>query len=599
MYDKFFGFKERPFQLVPNPAYLFLSKSHEEAIAHLRYAISHGDGFVEISGEVGTGKTTLCRAFLDELDDTTEVAYIFNPQLDAVELLKAVNDEFGISSGHDTIKELIDTLNTFLIEKKAAGKSAILLIDEAQNLDKSVLEQIRLLSNLETNTGKLLQIILVGQPELQKLLDSYDLRQLRQRITLSWYLTPMSPAETREYIRHRINIASQKTEDKFTESAYHVIYKYSRGIPRLINIVCDRALLTAFGFNKRKVTRSIAAAAVEEITRRGGHTPRLLTPRRLAVAAAVLVCLITAAAFTFKFPFLSSNSSSTDNNPANNNSTNNSSTNNTATQNQPQTLPAPHPIPTATERPAVPQENQTSELDGILANLTGPSSRSSAVKTVFALWKTAPNLNPALRDISDNQSFFSVAASQNNFQLYAGKNEWHLIKKLNLPVVLEFLPPGAESPRYLALVKIQGSRFFLQNPLVDYRLNNKQIAVQSSRILSHWTGHFYIFWKDFYNYHGNIPSDAPKESVFTLKMLLRDIGYPQIKLDQEYDDITIETVKRIQEKHGIEVDGIVGSKTKIVIYNENKKLDIPHIVPGDHSLSSRPKEEKQPRSNEN
>lgn len=208
MYTEFFGFKERPFQLVPNPEYLFLSKSHEEAIAHLDYAIAHGDGFVEISGEVGTGKTTLCRAFLENLDENTEVAYIFNPRLDSIELLQAINDEFGIAAKSRNAKKLIDTLNTFLMKKKSQDKNAILLIDESQSLGKDVLEQLRLLSNLETNTGKLLQIILVGQPELQKMLDSHELRQLRQRITLRWFLTPLSRKETGAYIRHRLNVAS-------------------------------------------------------------------------------------------------------------------------------------------------------------------------------------------------------------------------------------------------------------------------------------------------------------------------------------------------------------------------------------------------------
>ena len=210
MYKKFFGFKERPFKLVPNPAYLFLSRSNEEALAHLNFVISQGDGFVEITGEVGTGKTTLCRAFLESLDENTEAAYIFNPKLDSIQLLRAINDEFGINSDPDNTKDLIDTLNIFLMKKKAEGKNIIILIDEAQNLTDEVLEQLRLLSNLETTVDKLLQIILVGQPELGEMLDSHELRQLGQRITLSCHLVPLTYKETREYIKHRINIASQK-----------------------------------------------------------------------------------------------------------------------------------------------------------------------------------------------------------------------------------------------------------------------------------------------------------------------------------------------------------------------------------------------------
>ncbi|MCK5418202.1 MAG: AAA family ATPase, partial [Desulfobacterales bacterium] len=190
MYNKFFGFKEKPFKLVPNPAYFYLSKSHEEALAHLNYAMSQGDGFVEITGEVGTGKTTLCRAFLESLNGTVEAAYIFNPKLSPKQLLRTINEEFGIKSEGDNTKDLIDTLNIFLMQKKASGKKVILLIDEAQNLNRNVLEQLRLLSNLETNRDKLLQIILVGQPELSQILNSHELRQLGQRITLSYQLGP-------------------------------------------------------------------------------------------------------------------------------------------------------------------------------------------------------------------------------------------------------------------------------------------------------------------------------------------------------------------------------------------------------------------------
>ena len=172
MYNRFFGFKERPFKLVPNPEYLYLSRSHEEVLAHLNYAVGYGEGFVEITGEVGTGKTTLCRMFLESLDENTAAAYIFNPKLDALQLLKAINDEFGIPSDTESIKTLIDRLNAFLLEKKAQGKRVILLVDEAQNLSADVLEQLRLLSNMETTTSKLLQIILVGQPELGELLET-------------------------------------------------------------------------------------------------------------------------------------------------------------------------------------------------------------------------------------------------------------------------------------------------------------------------------------------------------------------------------------------------------------------------------------------
>lgn len=548
MYNNFFGFKERPFQLVPNPAYLFLSRSHEEAIAHLNYALSHGDGFVEITGEVGTGKTTLCRAFLEDLDKDSEVAYIFNPQLNQLELLKTINDEFGISSKADNTKDLIDALNGFLIKKKSQKKNVILLIDEAQNLNKEVLEQLRLLSNLETNTSKLLQIILVGQPELQTMLDSYDLRQLRQRITLSWYLTPLSRKETKEYIRHRVNIASKKTEDKFTQSAYDLIYKYSGGIPRLINIACDRALLTAFGDNRRKVTGSIASSAIRELKSRGGDTNRFLTRGRLLTGFIVLFCLVLIAVFLYKIlPLSKSNTVDTKN------------TANIASQEE-------------SARDPEPGTKTSLGFEDFLGSLTHRSSRFTAVKTAISLWETAPRLNLHLDDIVDDNAFFQFAAARNNFHILAVNKDLDLVKKLNLPAVLAFLPPGAISPRYLTLIKMTENELILKGGEKD-----EVVSVEPAKMQSNWTGNAYILWKNFYNYSGDIPLDAPEESVFTLKMLLRDIGFKEIKPDNLYDDFTRETIKKIQEKHGIEVDGIVGARTKIVIYNEKKELRIPHI----------------------
>lgn len=266
MYHTYFGFRERPFQLVPNPDYLYLSRHHEEALAHLRYAIAHGEGFAEITGEVGTGKTTLCRVFLESLTEETEVAYIFNPHLTSIELIRAINDEFEIDATKETAKELIDTLNRFLLKKKAENKRIVLLIDEAQNLSREVLEQVRILSNLETSSQKLIQIILVGQPELDAMLNSHEMRQLAQRISIRCRLFPLDVAETRNYIHHRIRVASEKSpEVTLSPSAIKTIHRYSGGIPRLINILCDRAFLFAYVSQTKTISNQIVHHAVQEL----------------------------------------------------------------------------------------------------------------------------------------------------------------------------------------------------------------------------------------------------------------------------------------------------------------------------------------------
>lgn len=552
MYNNFFGFKERPFQLVPNPGYLFLSRSHEEAIAHLNYAVSHGDGFVEITGEVGTGKTTLCRAFLENLDKKTEVAYIFNPRLNSIELLRAINDEFGLDSKADNAKDLIDTLNAFLISLKPAGKNALLLIDEAQNLGMEVLEQLRLLSNLETNTSKLIQIVLVGQPELRKKLDSYELRQMTQRITLSWFLTPLTRKETREYIRHRVNIASKKTEDKFTPAAYHRIHNYSGGIPRLINITCDRALLTAYGFNKRKVTGSIAGKSINELKARGGKTRVFVSKSRLFAGILAVVCLVLIAVFLFKTPNTFQPAPAEKKSiPA------------AVSPSEPVTIPEP-----VVKTPVT--------FEDFLGNLTNRSSRLMAIQISVKLWETTPAVNRILNNMDDDTAFFRLAAAQNNFQLLPVENDLDLVKKLNLPAVLGFLPPGAFSPRYLTITKMTETEITLKGGEKEGEKEDV-IRVKPEDLKSYWTGTAYIPWKDFLNCLGEIPAEAPKESVFTLKMILRDIGFDEIFLDYEYDETTGEVIKKIQERHGLEVDGIVGARTKIAIYNEKKELKIPHI----------------------
>ncbi len=574
MYNNFFGFTERPFQLVPNPQYLYLSRSHEEAIAHLRYAISHGDGFVEITGEVGTGKTTLCRAFLEDLDQQAEVAYIFNPRLTSIELLRTINDEFGIPSEGEHIKDLIDTLNTFLMKLKREKKQAILLIDEAQNLDQDVLEQLRLLSNLETNTSKLLQIILVGQPELHKLLDAYSLRQLRQRITLSWYLTPLSPKETRGYIRHRVNIASKKSDDVFTQGAYNIIYKFSNGIPRLINIACDRMLLTAYGLNQKRVTSAIARAAVKELKHRGETRFFNFKDKRILVGAPALLVLLAAAFFFFRgLPTTSTTPLGSNASPA---SAPVSALRTTQTPNTSKTVTPPpaRAIQTIkTIKEAEPQQVKTDDFGHFLGKLTSRASRLNALQTAFSQWEAEPRLDQYLDNIDNDTRFFQVAAAQNNFQLLAVLNEWDLVRRLNLPVIVAFYPPGGLSPRFLTVIKITASQIIFQDGP-----RGETISAAPETIRPYWSGKVFILWKNFLNCVGDIPKGAPEESVITLKMLLRDIGFKHLTMDAHYDDATREAVEEIQTRNGLEKDGIVGSRTKIVIYNEKKNLKIPHIL---------------------
>jgi len=262
MYESYLGLSERPFSLVPDPHYFFASQPHKEAMNHLFYGISAGEGFIVVTGEVGTGKTTLCRTFLKHLQPNIETAVILNPCQSAEELLGAVLEDLGEPIPlPPSRKALLDALNCYLLESRAKGKRVVLIIDEAQNLPPRVLEQIRLISNLETEKEKLIQIILVGQVELSERLARHDLRQLNQRLSVRYRLCPLKRKETRTYILFRLHRAGCQRDDFFTRAAFRRIHRLSRGYPRLINLVCDRALMALYAKKTRRVSSSLAYEA--------------------------------------------------------------------------------------------------------------------------------------------------------------------------------------------------------------------------------------------------------------------------------------------------------------------------------------------------
>jgi general secretion pathway protein A len=282
MYCTFYGFRESPFTITPNPRFLFMSDQHREAFAHLLYAVESRAGFVELTGEVGTGKTTLLRTFLNRLDsEGHRTALIFNPCLSSLELLQSINREFGLASEIASRLELLQVLNAFLLEQKAAGRSVVLVMDEAQNLSPEVLEQIRLISNLETEADKLIQIVLSGQPELLTVLAREELRQLNQRITVRYHLLPMDFDSTRRYIDHRMELAGCFRAAEFGDAALKRIFRYSGGVPRLVNIACDRALLIGFTEESRVISGKMAAQAVSEIVGRAPYGKAALLFKRL------------------------------------------------------------------------------------------------------------------------------------------------------------------------------------------------------------------------------------------------------------------------------------------------------------------------------
>jgi general secretion pathway protein A len=247
MYDAFYGFQEPPFNITPDPRFLFFSDRHREAFNHVLFGIRERKGFIQLTGEVGAGKTTVCRAILEELGPGVRTALILNPCLTATQLLRAILIEYGLKAPSKADRvTLLGTLNQFLLDQVAAGNDVVLLIDEAQDLDSELLEQVRLLSNLETDQRKLLQIVLIGQPELRDMLEEKRLRQLRQRITIRYHLAPLTREETEFYIQHRLHVAGGNGRPSFSRWAIRAVHRYSRGVPRLINAVCDKTLLCGY-----------------------------------------------------------------------------------------------------------------------------------------------------------------------------------------------------------------------------------------------------------------------------------------------------------------------------------------------------------------
>jgi len=293
MFEQFFGLSENPFNVTPDPRFLFLSRAHDEALSYLRYGIEQRKGFIMITGEVGAGKTTICRTLLASLPGTVKTALILNPALSDIELLQAINQDFGIDASPTSKKALLDELYNFLIRTFVEGNNAVLIIDECQNLAPEVLEQIRMLSNLETEREKLLQIVLVGQPELVKLLSAPAMKQIDDRIVLRYHIWPLSLWDTKSYINHRLIISGSHGDITFTPLAMRLVYRYSRGVPRRINAVAERCLLMAYLRSTRRITARMVMSAVKELE--GDYPSASFRPAYVGA----LVALSLAVAFFF------------------------------------------------------------------------------------------------------------------------------------------------------------------------------------------------------------------------------------------------------------------------------------------------------------
>ena len=566
MYAPFFGLTQAPFSIAPDPHMLFMSQRHREALAHLLYGVGGGDGkaggagggFVLLTGEIGTGKTTVCRCFLEQIPPSCNVAYIFNPKLTVIELLQSIFDEFRIAPPAyrvlPTVKDYLDPLNAFLLQAHAAGRNNVLIIDEAQNLSADVLEQLRLLTNLETSERKLLQIVLIGQPQLRAKLQQPELEQLAQRVIARYHLEALTASETAQYIQHRLEVSGLKGAVPFDRKALRHIHRVARGVPRRINLLCDRALLGAYAGGQSVIGERIVAKAAAEVF----DPPRAALPaarswrRTLPLAAGAVVTGVLAgigliAMLRLALPvapvaFVS---------PA-----------------EPQTAAAAAPA-SAPAADAGPSE--TSEV--VTAGETKrPEPASSGVSPKPALLR---NENLAWRELAQvwgvktSDAAPCEALVREQLRCFGSANSTlALIRQLGRPGIVT-LDSRSASPSYALLTRLTADSATL-------RAGDSEQTVTLAALAARWQGEFSTLWRQPPAYNGRI-EDSQLQWVSAVLAKLDGVELPA---GQPVQAGALKTRVRVfQLSEGLPADGLLGPMTFMQL-NRRAGVDEPVLATG-------------------
>ena len=550
MYERFFNLKETPFSIAPNPHYLYMSRQHHEALAHLIYGVGRDGGFVLLTGEVGTGKTTVCRCFLEQIPDDTDVAFVLNPKLNVEELLATICDELSIPYIGDSIsiKDYVDCINNFLLRQHANGRHTVLIIDEAQNLSADVLEQLRLLTNLETHEKKLLQIVLLGQPELQEMFRQPELRQLSQRVTARFHLNAMHPEEVGPYVYHRLAIAGAiDPRGIFPVATITRLHQISKGIPRVINLICDRAMLGAYSKETRVIDTTILNTAANEVlgTRQWSITPGNRPNKWVIGTIASIMVLAVLAGGWWLWPGQAQTgeevmaSESVEPLPV-------------VIEDVPAIVSPPPSIATlpSVAAPAVAEPEIPAQLSVAVAiDQSLITEEGAAYIDLFKTWGV--DFDPQ-RDGSACR--FAEAA---NLGCLSKMGSLGSIKHLGVPVILKLFADGG-SEKFLVLKR-------LESDSASVILNGEEKQVDISDLDRFWRGHFSLLWKKPPSYSGPLQpgSIGPLSKWLSYQLDVWEKKPNPAMGRSMYDDTMVERVKAFQRYVGEVDDGVVGTSTLI------------------------------------
>lgn len=550
MYTSFFGLNEKPFAITPDPRYLFMSARHGEALAHLVYGVTESGGFMQLTGEVGTGKTTLVRTLLlNRMPANADVAVVLNPQLSAREFLVTICEELGIAVPEDrnSIKALIDTLNQHLLQAHSDARRTILVVDEAQNLAPDVLEEVRLLTNLETAKQKLLQIILIGQPELRDLLARNDLRQLAQRITGRYHLEPLSRDETAEYIEHRLKVAGALGE-VFDSGAKREVFRLSQGVPRLINVICDRALLGAYSVERRRVNRGMIRRAAAEIT---GKTDKAKWPRwavpLVGVAAAVVIAFGILTALDERLTMIDD------------------AVEPPVAEAAVVSEPEPELIAVATE-----EEPATADvsLDAQLQLASELTDSEFALMTLLDLWGL---------DSRGGQRACTVAAEA-GFECLFQRGSWSSLKQFDRPAILTLIDRRG-AVHNVVLTAVSGAT-------VELSIGGVAVTHSLDDVTDMWFGEYVLLWRPPNGSSEALGPGSTGPGVVWLRQSLTTIDDRYSTAAPEssvFDAELANKVREFQRDNRLDVDGLAGRQTQIIINtllepDNTPRLTIPRLA---------------------